>query len=78
MSRNQYIEEDETIDMGVVTDDGFLDAGAKDAGEVCGGKSGDTMGLPLIPPVGPPARKKRPVDYLVCALVVVSFYLLLI
>eukprot|EP00026_Physarum_polycephalum_P010491 Phypoly_transcript_10655.p1 GENE.Phypoly_transcript_10655~~Phypoly_transcript_10655.p1 ORF type:complete len:372 (+),score=40.13 Phypoly_transcript_10655:82-1197(+) len=73
MSRSSELieEEDETIDMGVVNDEGFVDAGAKDEGEVQGGKNADIMGLPLLPPVAPPARKKRPVDYLVCALVVI-------
>jgi hypothetical protein len=42
-----------------------------------GGKEGNTQkspgsqGLPLLPPEGDVARKKRPVDYIVCVLVVI-------
>lgn len=69
MSHNHKLEELEVeVDevMAVVdNEDGFVDVGKGK------GKEKDTMGDPLIPPASP-ARKKRPLDYLVCVLVVVS------
>jgi hypothetical protein len=53
-------------------EDGFVDAGATNEGGEGTQKTPDTMGVPLIPPTGPYVRKKRPLDYLVCVLVVVS------
>ena len=55
---------------------GFVDTGAPCDGPYGVQKSCDTMGLPLLPPLAPVTRKKRPLDYLVCVLVVVSIYIL--